>query len=560
VSPLNRRQSPWDVLGLVPGCTEREVRSAYARTLKVTRPDDDPVAFQRLVEARDFVLEMIKAGIQPRYVEFEPADGDDGADAAGQRADALLAGAAIDALALEAPVLEAPVPAQAPAIPVPQVIVADVPAPATAPETAVLPAATDENPREIIADILRRLDPDATAAMLADWKTLLARVGQLRHDTRTAIEPAVLRALPVLLPPISRLNGPVAIAPWYVRLDRLIGTPAINPARAIARQQAEMLVALDEEFGWTRFDRHVYGQLGLDDAREVLSRLTGLVQAAAIRRQGLPLRRSSKGIPLLDERDLRAYFGEGYGAFASAYAAARQHDRWTPSWSTVRALMMPFLALSHRLWLPLGCWLASAAFAATAGFARSLHPAWLISLGAWHREAVLALAFAPMVLVHLWYGLFGHVQHLTRAMHAVIEADKRGQFQPEMRYAFIGYRSPSRAKPAAASTGKIPAYVWVMGLLILLRALAAMNSGSHTATGLDYPGLSHTGLPKFEQSLPVESTLPAAKLFSDAQLAKIKAGDVKDVSMLLDAFNARQITLQEFGDALERVRLNGAVK
>ncbi|HEY9101046.1 hypothetical protein [Chitinimonas sp.] len=46
----------WAVLGMAPTADEREVKRAYARLLKTTRPEDDPVAFQRLREAFEAAL------------------------------------------------------------------------------------------------------------------------------------------------------------------------------------------------------------------------------------------------------------------------------------------------------------------------------------------------------------------------------------------------------------------------------------------------------------------------------------------------------------------------
>jgi hypothetical protein len=53
---MTRRKTPWQLLGVKRSATEREIKSAYARKLKVTRPEDDAEAFQRLVEARDAAL------------------------------------------------------------------------------------------------------------------------------------------------------------------------------------------------------------------------------------------------------------------------------------------------------------------------------------------------------------------------------------------------------------------------------------------------------------------------------------------------------------------------
>ena len=47
VSAMN----PWTLLGLNDDADERTVKRQYAKLLKVTRPDEDPEAFQRLREA-----------------------------------------------------------------------------------------------------------------------------------------------------------------------------------------------------------------------------------------------------------------------------------------------------------------------------------------------------------------------------------------------------------------------------------------------------------------------------------------------------------------------------
>lgn len=48
--------SHWQLLELTPGADERSIKRAYARLLKVHRPDEDPAAFQRLREAYEASL------------------------------------------------------------------------------------------------------------------------------------------------------------------------------------------------------------------------------------------------------------------------------------------------------------------------------------------------------------------------------------------------------------------------------------------------------------------------------------------------------------------------
>ena len=55
--------SPWEILGLDPqSATEKDVKVAYARLIKQYRPDSDPEGFQRVRQAYEVALAMLKNG------------------------------------------------------------------------------------------------------------------------------------------------------------------------------------------------------------------------------------------------------------------------------------------------------------------------------------------------------------------------------------------------------------------------------------------------------------------------------------------------------------------
>lgn len=56
------RSSAHALLGIDADADEREIKRAYARLLKTTRPDEDPAGFQRLNDAYQFCLRQLEEG------------------------------------------------------------------------------------------------------------------------------------------------------------------------------------------------------------------------------------------------------------------------------------------------------------------------------------------------------------------------------------------------------------------------------------------------------------------------------------------------------------------
>lgn len=69
-------ESPFDVLGLAPDASLVEIKKAYARLLKVTRPDSDLAAFQRLEEAYSRCIQIVRtqqqAAVHAALASTEP--------------------------------------------------------------------------------------------------------------------------------------------------------------------------------------------------------------------------------------------------------------------------------------------------------------------------------------------------------------------------------------------------------------------------------------------------------------------------------------------------------
>ncbi len=154
--------SIWSILAIEPTANERDIKRAYARKLKSTRPEDDPAGFQALHDAYQAALRM--AQMQADEDEPEPV-----------------------AAAVREPAAQAPAPSYAPAHAVSPVPVPAASAP-PAPESAG-PSPLDEA-RRIWAEFMR----GAAVQPRSRLAKFMAREDMLNLQVRECFELCAVRA------------------------------------------------------------------------------------------------------------------------------------------------------------------------------------------------------------------------------------------------------------------------------------------------------------------------------------------------------------------------------
>lgn len=497
---------PWSVLGLNGPATEKEIRSAYARRLKVVRPDTDAAGFQTLVEARGFALELARSRVEDELLEaLDDEDESDHTDTVAESAPADTTlrpdptpitdtPASRDAVSAEpvrapgdtghpAPIHMRPVDGE-PELTPPERIVAPpvtitldalpaspepppspMPLPPPPPATGepskwgalrddggappLPPASHDgpllQSPDAVLVRLRALLASNRAALAPGSAEQVLVDLGRLPRSVRMALEPDILASLSAAL--ASRV---LERRGWSTRLaERLRLRPVPkDDVRAAGKARRALLIGLDEEFGWSGSDRGVYRSLPPQQAQRLMAELHAGLSEARIARDGLPLRWDADGLPLLDAADMQAFFGSEQTHYDTHYQEARTARRWRPTWRLSQLLLCPLWAIGVKNWRLAGLWLA-AFFGMGQGLVwveRYVGPA-LSTYSTDVRGALTALgnlaAFAPLFALHLYVAGYSHRIELNRLARLARLADKRGLIASDERARYLRRRAPA---------------------------------------------------------------------------------------------------------------------
>jgi len=247
--------NPWALLGIAPTADAAAIRRAYARKLKLTRPDEDPEGFQRLVRARDAALAEAAMMAERPWVEEE-------SEREHERARVLAAAGRNDGPPAEAaPIMTEPAETDGPPIVVREIgdsVVTPVSAPpihrivVTDESSASASAPHDSLSLEAsvrhwdlarqLADRARRLLSEGGAPD-AELMSLITASAALPRAPRQEVEAALIEAAGRdLRLPNGRFNS-----------------VAVNDVRALFRHGEAV-------FGWLRDDTLIHKMLGPRDA------------------------------------------------------------------------------------------------------------------------------------------------------------------------------------------------------------------------------------------------------------------------------------------------------
>ena len=461
------------------------------------RPDKDPAGFQKLVEARGYAVELARS----RAADALEDEDDDTEDRLPETAaiEPLPDPGPLAVAPTTLPVVVEPVHVElAPTIAPPPVTIElrdPMPAPAVAPATGepeplVAPSARIEAETVPLEAIL--LEPDAVLARLRNLLSamgpkpapgeaarVLADLERLPRSIRQMIEPEILRTIARALPAPVKETFPRLSA--LLRRLGLIADP-LDEQRAQSQMRRALLVALDENFGWTTSDRRVHQALPQTQAVQLMAYLHASHQEQRIAREGLPVRWDGDGLPILDPTDLQAFFGSELPHYGVAYQEAKLARAWAPDWRPWLVLFAPIWMLPLRQYRLMGAWLAALLVTGIllADHEKHLVPFLQRQFPANHAAlSTLAnlLAFTPVAALHLYVARNSGRLEVERLARLAAKADRKGLFEPRQRAAFFRKRAPGfRFETASKNSGWVwNNWWWIVIGIAVVRLIGIMS-------------------------------------------------------------------------------------
>jgi tetratricopeptide (TPR) repeat protein len=285
---------PWSELGLDGPADERTIRRAYASRLKIVRPDVDAAGFQRLVEARDMALRTIQhTALRPLARPTAPAnpvtksedppppeggapppDSPDKSEVRPQAPRFLIdLGASNGTVDAEEPKVTPPADMPGPvevelstgsrSLPAaskpppsqqPRLVTADVDPPKP-PPTVTEPDAKPPGAKQVAANQAQPPEPAGPDAVLT---LLSAFVDAWRRNL----------VLPPVAPILKLLSEQSIVARQKLEIEALRAAAALfeglfDGKTPAARRTAakSLIIALDDDYAWTKSDRRLYMML-----------------------------------------------------------------------------------------------------------------------------------------------------------------------------------------------------------------------------------------------------------------------------------------------------------
>jgi hypothetical protein len=324
-------------LNLSLDADERAVKRAYAAALKETRPDDDPLAFQALVAARDRALDWVRrrgtGTLIPVLEEVAERPGQRDVAPIGETAPSLVSDTSPDQSdqATEAGFVKqgavTVLPTDAP-LDLPAALEAQLArSPSEGFATMVRSIETSRQVLRTMAIGLIREEAEGPGERLAErWDALLQAADELDLSGRMALERAIAVELDATMQGVAASDG---FAATVLRLDR--------------------------SFRWSDDPRRIARILGEPSGTHPLVFAIERFGVGAVR-----LRLSETGFPIIPASDLAAWFGSPDQAGAKAYRRAAKAGRFSFGWSWYAFLSPPAwcVRMGQSLW-GIGCGLAA---------------------------------------------------------------------------------------------------------------------------------------------------------------------------------------------------------